>query len=767
MRGNSATFDEGAHLPAGYTHLALGDHRLNPEQPPLVKLLAAAPLLAVRPVVKTDDPAWAGARQWEFGRRFLYRWNDADRLLFLGRLPVVALASCLLVAVFVVARRRASAGPPPRPPLVPRRALARRARPRGARHHRPRLRALLLPRGRGLRPRCSSGRRPAGSLAAGLATGAAFATKFSGRARRSSRWAGGWAVRSTGPRRRAVRAPARRPRVLRSRRSRASPCSSSGRPTASVAALSPDPGVRAALRAPLEAPVEGLLAAGRGGRGRTRGSCPRTTRGASSSSLTHSEARPTFLLGELSRPRLPALLPGDVPAQDARPAAAPDAARPRAHPAARAAATPSSSGCRSLVYVAFTVHPRPADRPPAPAADLPVPVRGRGRGGGAALVVASARGPRPRRPARRVVRRRAPCATTRTTSPTSTRSRADRANGWRLLVDSNLDWGQDLKRLAAWMRETRRAAAQAVLLRQRRPRLLRDRRARRCPATPRPTPPRVTREIRPGDVVAVSATNLQGVYLDPEDRALMARLRALEPIGRAGWSILIYRADFAWPEAAPATGCRPMSPRLRGLLANLGLAAGALVVSLLGIEAALRLARLSLPGARRPRGASWTHAGRRSSTATPRTRAATSTSTCATPRTTRATAASPRVASTRSPATTPGRWRLATTRSASATSRPAPKAARGAARAGVRRLLHRGPGGEGGRHRWPASSGACSRSGARPLRGPQLRPPRPRLPGALRGVRGGARATSPTSSSTRSCSTTRCSPRSSGRGRAS
>ena len=50
MRGSSATFDEGAHLPAGYTHLALGDHRLNPEQPPLVKLLAAAPLLALRPV---------------------------------------------------------------------------------------------------------------------------------------------------------------------------------------------------------------------------------------------------------------------------------------------------------------------------------------------------------------------------------------------------------------------------------------------------------------------------------------------------------------------------------------------------------------------------------------------------------------------------------------------------------------------------------------------------------------------------------------------
>ena len=105
MRGHSATFDEGAHLPAGYTHLALGDHRLNPEQPPLVKLLAAAPLLAVRPALKTEARSWAAARQWEFGQSFLYRWNDADRLLFLGRLPIVALSSCLLVAVFAVALR--------------------------------------------------------------------------------------------------------------------------------------------------------------------------------------------------------------------------------------------------------------------------------------------------------------------------------------------------------------------------------------------------------------------------------------------------------------------------------------------------------------------------------------------------------------------------------------------------------------------------------------------------------------------------------------
>ena len=41
MRVKSATFDEAAHLPAGYTYLTLRDYRLNPEHPPLVKTLAA------------------------------------------------------------------------------------------------------------------------------------------------------------------------------------------------------------------------------------------------------------------------------------------------------------------------------------------------------------------------------------------------------------------------------------------------------------------------------------------------------------------------------------------------------------------------------------------------------------------------------------------------------------------------------------------------------------------------------------------------------
>jgi hypothetical protein len=45
----------------------------------------------------------------------------------------------------------------------------------------------------------------------------------------------------------------------------------------------------------------------------------------------------------------------------------------------------------------------------------------------------------------------------------------------------------------------------------------------------------------------VSATNLQGVYLDPEDRPLMEKLRGLTPVARIGYSIFVYRPDFVWP----------------------------------------------------------------------------------------------------------------------------------------------------------------------------------------------------------------------------
>jgi hypothetical protein len=104
LRNKSVTADEPAHLPSGYSYLATGDFRLNPEHPPLVKVLSALPLLIIKPKIDLGDSTWVEGRQWEFGKKFLYEWNDADRLLFWGRLPIILLAAGIGIFLSFAAR---------------------------------------------------------------------------------------------------------------------------------------------------------------------------------------------------------------------------------------------------------------------------------------------------------------------------------------------------------------------------------------------------------------------------------------------------------------------------------------------------------------------------------------------------------------------------------------------------------------------------------------------------------------------------------------
>jgi hypothetical protein len=103
-RRKSSTFDEGAHIPAAYTYVALGDFRMNPEHPPLVKLLAGLPLRFLHPKMDTEDPDWKAGKQWEFAMKFLYEWNDADRLIFWARVPVMLLTMLIGLVVWHCAR---------------------------------------------------------------------------------------------------------------------------------------------------------------------------------------------------------------------------------------------------------------------------------------------------------------------------------------------------------------------------------------------------------------------------------------------------------------------------------------------------------------------------------------------------------------------------------------------------------------------------------------------------------------------------------------
>ncbi len=108
MREEVQTVDEGVHLAAGVSYWKTRDFRLNEEHPPLIKLLAALPVVLSSPEVPINSPAWNEGNQWAFAREFLYHsGNDADHVLFLGRLVMVALSAGLGLMVYLWGRKLA------------------------------------------------------------------------------------------------------------------------------------------------------------------------------------------------------------------------------------------------------------------------------------------------------------------------------------------------------------------------------------------------------------------------------------------------------------------------------------------------------------------------------------------------------------------------------------------------------------------------------------------------------------------------------------
>ncbi len=108
---DSATYDERAHIPASYSYVRYGDMRINYEHPPLLKDFVGLFLLPLSPVFPITDPLWTEGvnEQWNIGTLFLYGLgNDADLLIFLARLPIILLG--LLAAYFLYRMTRESAG---------------------------------------------------------------------------------------------------------------------------------------------------------------------------------------------------------------------------------------------------------------------------------------------------------------------------------------------------------------------------------------------------------------------------------------------------------------------------------------------------------------------------------------------------------------------------------------------------------------------------------------------------------------------------------
>jgi 4-amino-4-deoxy-L-arabinose transferase-like glycosyltransferase len=101
-RRQSATFDEGCHILAGYSYWTRGDFAINPEHPPLVKLLAAVPLLSMPLRYSPPTPMSFKAACFVGGRQFLYS-NNADAVLFRARMAAATLTILAALVVFTAA----------------------------------------------------------------------------------------------------------------------------------------------------------------------------------------------------------------------------------------------------------------------------------------------------------------------------------------------------------------------------------------------------------------------------------------------------------------------------------------------------------------------------------------------------------------------------------------------------------------------------------------------------------------------------------------
>lgn len=102
---DSITFDETSHLTAGYSYLRTADFRLAPDHPPLAKLWCAWPLLLMDVRWPAGDhPEWRSGNVFAFGRHFLCDLNDAQRLMLVGRGMMVVLLLATCATVYVAAR---------------------------------------------------------------------------------------------------------------------------------------------------------------------------------------------------------------------------------------------------------------------------------------------------------------------------------------------------------------------------------------------------------------------------------------------------------------------------------------------------------------------------------------------------------------------------------------------------------------------------------------------------------------------------------------
>jgi len=106
-REMSQVGDEGAHLAGGVSYWVYNDYRLQPNNGNWPQRLCGLPLwLSGYHFPSVDAPAWREMRQWDFGDLFVYgSGNDADALLLRARAMTALLGVALGLLVFFWSQR--------------------------------------------------------------------------------------------------------------------------------------------------------------------------------------------------------------------------------------------------------------------------------------------------------------------------------------------------------------------------------------------------------------------------------------------------------------------------------------------------------------------------------------------------------------------------------------------------------------------------------------------------------------------------------------
>ncbi|MGE0622646.1 MAG: ArnT family glycosyltransferase [Pseudomonadales bacterium] len=104
----SVTVDEMVYITAGYYHLTTGKFDFNRTNPPLAKLISASPLLILDlelPEITSDRQEWNEVDQWKYAREFLYfNTTDAKVILQYARLTILVLGTLFGFYLFAFVR---------------------------------------------------------------------------------------------------------------------------------------------------------------------------------------------------------------------------------------------------------------------------------------------------------------------------------------------------------------------------------------------------------------------------------------------------------------------------------------------------------------------------------------------------------------------------------------------------------------------------------------------------------------------------------------